>query len=250
MDAPVRYVGPDADRPHRATLVLASPGNRNALSRALVAGLVAGLEQAAADDDVRVVVIAAEGPSFCSGADLSEAREEGMTEAAATLVDLQRRLVALPVPVVTRVHGAVRAGGIGLVAASDVAIGAVDATYAFTEVRLGLAPAAISLTVLPRMTSRSAAYAFLSGGVLDGTAAAAAGLVTRSVPAEELDATVDAVCEQIVRGHPQGLRETKALLARDLLRRIDEQGPELAALSARLFGSPAAREAMAAFLRR
>ncbi len=234
----------------RATLTLDSPPNRNALSRQLVAELYDGLDRARADDTVKVVVIGAEGRTFCSGADLSEAAGQGMEQAAGVLVDLQRTIVTHPKPVVTRVHGAVRAGGIGIVAASDLALSADDATYAFTEVRLALTPAAISLTVLPRLTDRAAARTFLTGETFDGTAAAAMGLVTTAVPEAELDDELDRVCDALVQGHPQGLRETKALLGRDLVTRIDEHGADLARLSARLFGSDEAREAMLAFLAR
>ena len=233
-----------------ATLTLDSPHNRNALSRQLVGELYELLDRAAADDEAKVVVIRAEGRTFCSGADLSEAAEDGMEKAAGVLVDLQRRIVTFPKPVVTRLHGNVRAGGIGIVAASDIAISAADATYAFTEVKLALTPAAISLTVLPRMTDRSAALTFLTGETFDGEAAAAMGLVTVAVPEAELDAEVDRVCAALVTGHPQGLRETKGLLGRHLVANIDENGADLAKLSARLFGSDEAREAMLAFLSR
>ena len=233
-----------------ATLIFDSPHNRNALSRQLVSELYDGLGRAGSDDEVRVVVIRAEGRVFCSGADLSEASSGSMEEGARGLVELQRRIVEFPKPVVTRVHGAVRAGGIGIVAASDIAIAADDATFALTEVKLALAPAAISLTVLPRMTSRAAALTALGGETFTGAEAAAYGLVTKAVPADQLDAEVDRVCASLVTGHPQGLRETKQLLARDLVARIETQGDELAALSARLFGSDAAREAMLAFLSR
>ncbi len=250
MTALVTYAGPTDEAPGRATLVLDSPHNRNALSRQLVAELYDGLQRAEDDDLVKVVVIRAEGRVFCSGADLSEAASQGMEQAAAVLVDLQRRIVTFPKPVVTRLHGAVRAGGIGIVAASDIAISAEDATYAFTEVRLALTPAAISLTVLPRLTDRAAGLTFLTGETFDGARAAAMGLVTTAVPEDELDAGIDAVCANLVKGHPQGLRETKALLARDLVTRIDDQGADLAKLSARLFGSDEARAAMLAFLNR
>ena len=233
-----------------ATLTLDSPHNRNALSRQLVGELSELLDRAAADDTAKVVVLRAEGRTFCSGADLSEAAEDGMEKAAGVLVDLQRRIVTFPKPVVTRLHGNVRAGGIGIVAASDIAISAADATYAFTEVKLALTPAAISLTVLPRMTDRSAALTFLTGETFDGEAAAAMGLVTVAVPEAELDAEVDRVCAALVTGHPQGLRETKGLLGRHLVANIDENGADLAKLSARLFGSDEAREAMLAFLSR
>ena len=233
-----------------ATLTLDSQGNRNALSRRLVGELFERLERAEGDDAVKVVVIRAEGRTFCSGADLSEASDDGMEKAAGVLVDLQRRIATLAKPVVTRLHGNVRAGGIGIVAASDVAISAGDATYAFTEVRLGLTPAAISLSVLPRMTDRAAALTFLSGDVFDGTAAAAMGLVTRAVPEDELDTEVRQVCAALAKGSPQGLRETKKLLAQPLVERIDRHGEDLSRLSARLFGSDEAKQAMLAFLNR
>src|SRR4051794_15382236 len=222
---------------HVASLVLDSQHNRNALSRALVGQLYGGLARAEADPDVKVALIRAEGRTFCSGADLSEASEGGMEQAAGVLVDLQRRIATLPKPVVARVHGNVRAGGIGIVAASDIAVSALDATYAFTEVRLGLTPAAISLSVLPRMTDRSAALTFLTGEVFSGADAAAYGLVTTAVPEAGLDAAVATVCASLAKGTPQGLRETKRLLGAPLARRIDEQGADLARLSARLFGS-------------
>jgi enoyl-CoA hydratase/methylglutaconyl-CoA hydratase len=233
-----------------ATLTLDSPDNRNALSRQLVADLFRHLERADSDDEVKVVLVRAEGRTFCSGADLSEAREDGMEKAASVLVELQRAIASHPKPVVARVHGNVRAGGIGIVAASDIAISAEDATYAFTEVRLGLTPAAISLTVLPRMTDRAAALTFLTGEVFDGTAAASMGLVTQAMPEDELDITVRQVCAALAQGSPQGLRETKQLLGRPLIERIDELGGDLAQLSAKLFGSEEAREAMLAFLNR
>ena len=233
-----------------ATLTFDSPHNRNALSKQLVGELLERLSRAEDDPGVKVVVIRAEGRTFCSGADLSEASGEGMEKAAGVLVDLQRRIASLTKPVVTRVHGNVRAGGIGIVAASDIALSADDATYAFTEVRLGLTPAAISLSVLPRMTDRSAALTFLTGEVFDGTTAAAMGLVTRAVPESELDDTLDRVCAALVQGNPQGLRETKQLLGRSLLERIDRDGGDLARLSARLFGSEEAKTAMMAFLAR
>ena len=233
-----------------ATITLDSPHNRNALSRRLVAELAERLVAAEADDAVRVVRLEATGRVFCSGADLSEAADGAMEQGARGLVDLQRLVVGLAKPVVARVQGAVRAGGIGLVAACDVVVSAEEATYALTEVKLGLTPAVISLTVLPRLTSRSAAWTFLSGEAFDGAEAARIGLVTRAVPASELDDAVAAACAALATGDPQGLRETKALLARDLLARIERDGDEVAELSARLFGSEAARAAMLAFLSR
>ncbi len=233
-----------------ATITLDSPHNRNALSRQLVSELFAGLEAAEADADVRVVLVRSSGRVFCSGADLSEATAEGMEEGARRIVELQRLIVTMSKPVVTEVLGAVRAGGIGVVAASDVAIVSEDATFALTEVKLGLAAAIISLTVHHRMTPRAAALTTLGGEVFGGTAAAAYGLVTKAVPADDLEAEVAAVCSSLATGAPQGLRESKAILNRELVARIDAHGEEMAALSAKLFASDAAREAMTAFLER
>jgi enoyl-CoA hydratase/methylglutaconyl-CoA hydratase len=234
----------------RATITLDSQHNRNALSRQLVGELFAALEQAEADPGVRVVALLAAGPVFCSGADLSEATADGMEEGARRIVALQRYVVTMSKPVVLRLHGAVRAGGIGLVAASDVVVADEESTFALTEVKLGLAAAIISLTVHARMNPRAAALTTLGGEVFSGRDAAAYGLVTEAVPGDHLDARVEEVCGQLATGAPQGLRESKAILNRDLVARIDAHGEEMAALSARLFASDEARAAMTAFLNR
>ncbi|MEO5852580.1 MAG: enoyl-CoA hydratase-related protein [Nocardioides sp.] len=233
-----------------ATVTLDSPHNRNALSRQLVTELAEHLRTAEADDAVRVVLLGAEGRVFCSGADLSEASTGGMEEGTRAIVALQRSIVAMDKPVVVRVQGAVRAGGIGLVAAADVAVAAQAATFALTEVKLGLAAAIISLTVHHRMNPRAASLTTLGGEVFTGADAAAYGLVTRAVPADDLDVEVAALCAALATGAPQGLRESKRILNRDLLARIDASGEEMAALSTRLFSSDEAREAMRAFLAR
>jgi enoyl-CoA hydratase/methylglutaconyl-CoA hydratase len=233
-----------------ATITLDSQHNRNALSAQLVHELAERLEQADADPEVRVALVRQEGRVFCSGADLSEATAGGMEEGARQIVALQRRIVTMSTPVVTRVEGAVRAGGIGIVAASDVAVSADDATYALTEVRLGLAAAIISLTVHARMNPRAAALTTLGGEVFTGDQAAAYGLVTSAVPAGEMDDAVATVCAQLASGTAQGLRESKRILNAELVRRIDALGDDMAALSARLFASDEARAAMTAFLER
>jgi enoyl-CoA hydratase/methylglutaconyl-CoA hydratase len=233
-----------------ATITLDSQPNRNALSRQLVSEVFAGLERAAADPEVKVVLITSAGRVFCSGADLSEASSEGMDEGTRKIVALQRLIVSLDKPVVTRLGGAVRAGGIGIVAASDIVVASQDATFALTEVKLGLAAAIISLTVHARMNPRAAALTTLGGEVFSGTEAASYGLVTTAVPAEELDAEVARVCASLATGATQGLRESKRILNRDLLARIDAHGDEMAELSSRLFASDEAREAMTAFLSR
>ena len=233
-----------------ATITLDSPHNKNALSQQLTGELLERLEAAGNDELVRVIVIRSALDVFCSGADLSEATTVGMGVGAQRMVDVQRAIVANPKPVVARVAGPVRAGGIGIVAAADISIAGESATFALTEVRLGLAAATISLTVLPRLTDRAASYTFLTGNGFDGTEAARLGLVTRAVPDDDLDVTVDAVVQSLLKGAPQGLRESKKLLNRELLADIDARGKDLAELSADLFGSPAAQEAMLAFLNR
>ena len=232
------------------TLTLDSPHNRNALSRRLVAELHDGLRGAEEDPDTRVVVLAAAGRAFCAGADLSEASEGGSEDAGHALLALLRTMVALPQPVVARVHAPVRAGGIGLVTAADLAIGAQEATFAFTEARLGLTPAIISLPVLEQMPSRAATRAFLTGHTLDGPEAVEAGLLTRSVPADDLDAALDEELDALLRGSPQGLAETKRLLSAPLLARLESDGPAMVALSERLFASEEAAAGMRAFLAR
>ncbi len=233
-----------------ATVTLDSPVNRNALSRRLVADLTRQLDTAAADESVRVVVLRSSQRVFCSGADMGEAVEEGMEAGARAMVALQRQLAALPVPVVVRLDGPVRAGGLGIVGAADVVLAADTVSFALTESRLGLAPAVVSLTLLPRMTARGIALTALSGADFDAHQAVAYGLVTRAVPPDALDAALDELVAELGQTTRQGLRETKQLLNAALLARIDELGEQVATQSARLFASDEARAAMRAFLQR
>lgn len=233
-----------------ATITLDSPHNRNALSSQLVGELFERLERAENDDAVRVVVLAASGTVFCSGADLSEASTGDFSQGPRAIVRLQRAIAAHTKPVVCRLQGAVRAGGIGLVAAADIVVAVETASFALTEVKLGLAPAAISLSVLPRLTSRAAAYTFLTGAKFTAADAVAMGLVTRAVAAAELDAEVRRVTAELATGSPQGLRETKRLVNRALIAHLDAGADDMAELSARLFASDEARDAMLAFLSR
>lgn len=232
-----------------ARITLDSPERRNALSYAVLDQLEAALDRAA-HDDVRSVVLAANGPAFCSGADLTEALADGMSRSARRLADVLRAILALPKPVVARVHGPVRAGGIGLVAACDVALSADHITYAFTEARLALAPAVISLAVLPRMTPRSASRTFLTGAPFTAAEATAWGLVTQAVPPDALDERLDGVLGELAAADPQGLSATKELLNADVLTRFDARVDQAVAGSAELFGSERARAAMERLLRR
>jgi len=232
-----------------ATLTLDSPHNRNALSSALMTELLDRLADATADDTVRVVVLSHTGPVFCSGADL---RETAAAVAAgelpvAGLGDVLVAVVGCPKPVVARVGGPARAGGIGLIAAADVAICDVAATFAFSEVRLGVIPAVISATVLPVLAPRAAAELFLTGATFDGRRAAQVGLVTAAVPAEELDGTLATYCDALVRGAPEALAGAKELLRERRAVALRDELGELTARSLRYFQSAEGREGVAAY---
>jgi enoyl-CoA hydratase len=194
---------------------------------------------------VRAVELTHTGSTFCAGADLTEARAGGMAAGTSRLVDLLRQLITLPKPVVGSIDGHVRAGGMGLVGGCDIAIAGPASSFAFSEVRLGLAPAIISLTTLPRLTQRAAARYYLTGETFDAPTAARIGLITEAVT--DIDAATLAVLEALRAGSPQGLRETKPLLNAGLLSAFDGGSDALAEQSARLFGSAEAREGMAAF---
>ena len=230
------------------TITLDRPATRNALSTALIARLVDLLAEAAADPAVRVLVLRHTGPVFCSGVDLAEteaARAAGDLPAA-RMGDLLQAVWECPKPVVARVGGPARAGGLGLIAAADIAVCTTDATFAFSEVRVGVVPAVISATVLPRLTSRAASELYLTGEVFDGTRAAAVGLVSAAVPASELDAAVARYVDALLRAAPGALAGTKALLRR----RTGPIGPELAELtrlSLTYFHSAEGVEGVAAF---
>ena len=231
-----------------ATVTLDSEHNRNALSRQLVTELGERLAAADADADVKAVLVRSAGRVFCSGADLSEAATGSMEEGARAIVDLQRRIATAEKPVVVELGGPVRAGGLGIVGAADIVVAAESVTFALTEVRLGLAPAVISLSLLSRLSPREASDVFLTGRTFAAAEAERMRLVSRTVPDDSLADAVQAVLDDLTQGYPQGLRETKALLNHDLVARIDALGDDVAAQSARLFGSDEAREAMSAFL--
>src|SRR5262245_269147 len=200
-----------------ATLTLDSPANRNALSSTLIDELLAALDEADRADAVRVIVLSHTGTVFSAGADLKETAE-ALATGRLPIARLGDVLVAIwesRKPVVARVGGAARAGGLGLIAAADIAICARDATFAFTEVRIGVIPAVISATVLPRLSGRAAAELYLTGEVFDGDRAAQIGLVTSAVDGSELDATVAHYTATLARGAPGALAGAKSLLRRD-----------------------------------
>jgi methylglutaconyl-CoA hydratase len=231
------------------TLTLDSPHNRNALSTPLMTELLDALAAAAGDPAVRVVVLSHTGPVFCSGADLKETAAAYASGGVPVgmLGDVLAAVVECPKPVVARIGGPARAGGLGLVAAADIAICATEATFAFTEVRLGVIPAVISSTVLRRLAPRAAQELYLTGELFDGVRAAEIGLVTNAVGGEELDATVRSYCAALVRGAPAALAGTKELLTRAPLASVRDDAAELGARSVGYFLSEEGREGVAAF---
>ena len=231
-----------------ATVTLDSPHNRNALSAQLVGELTARLRDAGADPAVRAVVLTHTGRVFCSGADLAAAGTGALGNAGGTIMGLLRLIVELPKPVIARIAGHVRAGGMGIVGACDLAVAAEGASFAFTEARIGLAPAMISLTTLDIMDPRQAARYYLTGETFGASVAARLGLITASCTGEELDSVVDGLAAQIRETSPQGAAQTKKLLTAARLRRLDALGPEMVELSALLFGSDEAQEGIRAFL--
>ncbi len=223
-----------------AVVTLDSPADRNALTVRLVAGVRAALAEAAGDEGVRAVLLTHTGGTFCSGAGLKGGPPAGPREVA----DLLTAVVTLPKPVVGLTTGHVRAGGAGLLAACDIVLAGPGATFAFTEVRLGLAPALISLTVLPRMDARAASRYFLTGEVFGTAEAMRTGLVTAT------DDALEPVLEGLRAGSPQGLAESKRLTSAATAAALAAGADGMGALSARLFGSAEAAEGIAAFRER
>src|SRR3954453_22710966 len=221
------------------TLTLDSPANRNALSTALMGELLDRLSAAVSAPSVRMVVLSHTGPVFCSGADLketAEARANGRLPAD-LIGDGLAAIWELPEAVVARVGGPARAGGLGLIAAADIAVCTEDATFAFSEVRLGVMPAVISAPVLRRLPPRAAAELYLTGDVFDGRRAAEIGLVTAAAPGETLDDAVATSPEALTRGGPEARAVTKELLRRAAPPSVRDDLAELSALSARYFRS-------------
>ncbi|HET6258932.1 MAG TPA: enoyl-CoA hydratase-related protein [Pseudonocardia sp.] len=232
-----------------ATITLDSPANRNALSAQLRRELLAHLDSAIADDTARVIVLSHTGRVFCAGMDLKESRgagagDQGVNEFPAIL----ERIWAAPTPVVARLAGPARAGGVGLVAACDIAVAAEDATFAFSEVRIGVVPAIISVTVLPRLLPRAAHELFLTGETFDAARAAQIGLVNSAVPGVHLDAEVHRYTEALRLGAPGALAATKEMLRRERPSAMAEQFAEMQELSARFFAGEEGQEGMRAFI--
>ena len=232
------------------TVTLADEDNRNALSSRLTTELTEALDDADADPEVRVVVLTNRGRVFCAGADLSE-RSSGGSGSSSKPVDPTRlfgRFRESPKPYVGRIAGHCVAGGMGLAAAMDISIAIEEAKFGFTEVRVGVAPAIISVVCLAKIRPADAREAFLRGNRFLAPEAARMGLINAAVPVEELDAAVDAVVADLKAGGPEAIAAAKQLMARVPGMPIDEAFRWTGELSASLFRGEEAAEGMRAYL--
>ncbi|HSL73360.1 MAG TPA: enoyl-CoA hydratase-related protein [Ilumatobacteraceae bacterium] len=228
-----------------ATITLDSQHNRNALSRQLLTEVHQALDDAEAAD-ARAVVLRHEGPAFCAGADLKERSSQGSGPAdSGPFVSILERLMDTERPTIAAVQGAVRAGGIGLMAACDLVVVQPSTTFALTEVRIGVAPAIISVPILRRVAPSRIAAAMLTGEPFDAAEARSIGLVTHV--ADDVDAMVASLLEGIRAGAPRAVAETKRLLRTVGTMDRTAAFAEMAALSNEMFSSADAAEGMAAF---
>jgi enoyl-CoA hydratase/carnithine racemase len=228
-----------------ATLTLNQPDSRNALTPALLNGLGDGLAAARADPSVRVVMITNTGPAFSAGADLFGSRRDepprfGLAQVLAGIQDS-------PKPVVGRIAGHCLGGGIGLAAACDVSVARDDVRFGFTEVRLGVAPAIVSVVCLPKLRRADALELYLTGERISAARAAAVGLITSVAPADGLDASVATVVGRLLAGGPGALATAKQLVFEVPALDRGTAFDHTTALSGDLFASAEAAEGIAAF---
>ena len=211
-----------------ATLWLARPDKHNALSAQMIAELTQAAERLGGDPSVRVVVLAAEGKSFCAGGDLGWMQDQMAADAATRrqgateLAQMLNALNELPKPLIGRVHGNAFGGGIGMMSVCDVAVGARTAKFGLTETKLGLIPATIGPYVLARMGEDKARRVFMSARIFDAAEAQALNLLATVVDPEDLDAGVEDEVAPYLKTAPKAIAAAKRL-ARALGPRIDRQ---------------------------
>jgi len=231
-----------------ATLTLNRPQNKNALSFELVDALGDRLAAAQSDEAVRVIVLTNAGNTFCAGADLKGGAQQEPPRH--TLADVLDDIIVSPKPVIGRIAGHCTGGGVGLAAATDISVLSDEALMGFTEVRLGVCPAVISVVCLPKLRRADASELFLSGERITAARAVQVGLVNYAVPLATLDETVDAIVGKVVRGGPNALAASKELVAKVPMMSRDAAFDWTAPLSAKLFKSAEAKEGITAFKER
>jgi len=236
------------------TATLVDVENRNALGADLVRGLLGAISTVNADPSLRALVVTNEGSTFCAGANLKErsgaSGGAGRTGGAGSFEALLEAIQTSPTPIVGRIAGHVVGGGNGLAAALDISIAADDVQFGFTEVRLGVAPAIISVVCLPKMRRGEALEAFLRGQRFSASRAAELGLINRAVPRDTLDAAVDEVLADLRRGGPKALGVAKSLVYHVPTLEQKEAFRWTSKLSADLFAGAEAAEGMKAFLQK
>jgi len=233
------------------TATLVDVENRNALGAALVRGLQGAVSAVSADASLRALVVTNEGSTFCAGANLKErSGASSGSGGAGGFEDLLAAIQSSPTPIVGRIAGHVVGGGNGLAAALDISIAADDVQFGFTEVRLGVAPAMISVVCLPKMRRGEALEAFLRGQRFSASRAAELGLINRAVPRESLDAAVAEVLADLRRGGPTALGVAKRLIYEVPALEQKEALRWASKLSAELFAGAEAAEGMKAFLQK
>jgi len=233
-----------------AWITLDSPKNRNALSVQLVTELGGHLRAALDDPEVRTIVLTGNGPAFCAGADLKSRGDAVAAGSGATnpFVEILKLMWEGSKPVIAAVNGHAFGGGIGLVAAADIAIAAQGAKFSFSEVRLGLIPAIISVVVLPKLGVHNAMRLFLTGARFESAEAEAYGLVHRVVAPEALAAAVREETGAIALGGPNAVAEAKRLIRFVARTPMDEAFGYAEGKIAELFASAEAAEGMASFV--
>lgn len=237
-----------------ATLTLARPEKHNAISGTMIGELTTVARLLGADAAVRVVVLAAEGASFCAGGDLGWMKAQIEADRAARIKEAKRlalmfkALNDLEKPLIARVQGNVFGGGIGLLCIADVAVAADTAKFGLTETRLGLIPATISPYVVARIGEGQARPLFMSGRIFDAREAQATGLLTCVVPSDDLDAAIEAEITPYLQVAPGAVGQSKAL-ARSLGMPITEAVIEATIERlADVWETDEAREGVSAFL--
>ena len=236
------------------TISLARPEAHNALNGALIRELTQAFDELAESEGVRVVVLAGEGPSFCAGADVGYMRDtvdlsyEENLEDARRLAAMFRAVDECPKPVVAKVRGAAMGGGAGLVAAADVAVADEGARFAFSEVRLGIAPATIAPFVLRKIGASHARSLFLTGERFGAARAREIGLVHEAVSPDGLDAAVEETVGRLLRGGPHAQAAAKGLLRQlETVEPMDAPGL-MSRLISELRSGEEGQEGLAAFL--
>ena len=233
------------------TVTLNDPDRKNSLSPELVAGMMDAFDAAEADESVRVIVLTNSGNTFCAGANLSQRSGKSETEKPLRNVEpaeMFAHFAKSPKPYVGRINGHCVAGGMGIAAALDYTVALDTAKMGFTEVRIGVAPAMISVLCLPKMRAADASAAFLRGNRFLAPEAERIGLINRAVPASEIDSVVDEVVADLLAGSPAALAASKRLLAEVPGMSTEDAFAWTAELSASLFRTDEAKEGMTAFL--